>query len=114
MRCVKVLLLLLSTAASSHGYESQSFESYEVPELYDITLKENSTMNVNQHISWAQGVHMGASQNPSLDDALGYVETTGERSYRFITYLGTIKIIRNHTDVRDCFPVSVNLRTDGC
>ena len=100
MCLLEIIILLLVAVGSGHCSEAQTPEPYELTELYNVVLKErNATMTVHQHISWAQGVHMGGSHNPSLDDALGYVETTGERSYRFITYLKTINIIRDHPDV---------------
>lgn len=98
----KMLVLLFALVAISHGWKGiVAGVSYEFLEFYDIILKEDSTMTAHQHASWAQGVHMGGSNEPYIDESFGLVEMIDERSYRFITYLNTIAIIRDHPDVSE-------------
>jgi hypothetical protein len=90
-------LLILSLFA--FAFAAPNYELGDDLEIYEVILKDDSAMTLQEHVSWAQGVHIGASAVPEVDMFCGFMEETGERSYHFMTSVAAITIIRNHADV---------------
>jgi hypothetical protein len=99
------LAVLALVATSVHGARSVTYETrdYELPDVYDVTLKDNAPMSVEEHVQWATKVHMEHSKNPKADHLFGFVEIPDvyprSNTYEFCSYKDAMDIIQKHPDV---------------
>lgn len=99
------LAVLALVTNPGHGSRSVTDEpkTYELPDVYDVTLKDNASMSVEEHVECATKVHMENSKNPKADHMFGSVEIpdvyTQSNTYEFCSYKDTMDIIKKHPDV---------------
>lgn len=98
MHCVSNILSTLQFAYLVAA--ALYFGEYELPEMYDVVLKDDASMSTVDHSQWAEKIHMDHQHNEG-DEMFGLVqmEDLDAKSYGFCTYDDTIDIIRQHPDV---------------